>query len=150
MCSKFQSNSINLTLFSAFYQLISGVVYEIVMIVPSSSSLLVLHCLHCHHLQTFFYDYLWKIIVDILQDSERGMLRDDYFSPYIIPVVEHIPWIYKNIPIPPGLRDQVMQILRDRMKAGVYEPSQASYRSLWFCVTKKEVGKVRLVHNLQP
>src|SRR3984957_2910786 len=83
-------------------------------------------------------------------DSERGMLRDDYFSPYIIPVVEHIPWIYKNIPIPPGLRDQVMQILRDRMKAGVYEPSQASYRSPWFCVAKKEVGKVRLVHDLQP
>ena len=83
-------------------------------------------------------------------DSERGMLRDDYFSPYIIPIVEHIPWIYKNIPIPPGLRDQVMQILRDRMKAGVYEPSQASYRSPWFCVAKKEVGKVRLVHDLQP
>ena len=26
--------------------------------------------------------------------SERGMLRDDYFSHYIIPIVEYIPWIY--------------------------------------------------------
>ena len=62
-------------------------------------------------------------------DAERGMLRDDYFSPYIIPVVEHVPWIYPNIPIPHALREQVMQILRDRKAAGVYEPSQASYRS---------------------
>ena len=83
-------------------------------------------------------------------DAERGIMRDDYFSPYIIPVVEHVPWIYKNIPIPPGLREQVMQILRDRKAAGVYEPSQASYRSPWFCVAKKEPGKVRLVHDLQP
>ena len=43
-----------------------------------------------------------------------------------------------------------MQILRDRKAAGVYEPSQASYRSPWFCVAKKEPGKVRLVHDLQP
>ena len=32
MCSKFQSNSMNLTLFSAFYQLVSGRVYKIAMI----------------------------------------------------------------------------------------------------------------------
>ena len=83
-------------------------------------------------------------------DAERGMLRDEYFSPYIIPVVEHVPWIYPNIPIPHALKEQVMQILRDRKAAGVYEPSQASYRSPWFCVAKKEPGKVRLVHDLQP
>ncbi|KZT31053.1 hypothetical protein SISSUDRAFT_960512, partial [Sistotremastrum suecicum HHB10207 ss-3] len=36
------------------------------------------------------------------QDSERGVLREDYFSDYIIPLVDHEPWVEKNIPIPPG------------------------------------------------
>jgi hypothetical protein len=83
-------------------------------------------------------------------DAERGVLRDDYFSPYIIPVVEHVPWEFKNIPIPPGIKDEVIKTLRERMEAGVYEPSQASYRSKWFCVAKKEKGKVRIVHSLEP
>ncbi|TFK60569.1 hypothetical protein BDN72DRAFT_745665, partial [Pluteus cervinus] len=32
---------------------------------------------------------------------------------------------------------------------GVYEPSNASYRSRWFCVAKKN-GKLRIVHSLEP
>src|SRR5262245_6779990 len=32
------------------------------------------------------------------EDYERGTLREDYFSPYIIPTVEHVPWEFKNIP----------------------------------------------------
>jgi hypothetical protein len=43
------------------------------------------------------------------EDAERGTLKDSYFSPYIIPTVPHIPWEYKNIPIAPGLREQVME-----------------------------------------
>jgi len=43
-----------------------------------------------------------------------------------------------------------MQLLRDKIAAGVYEPSQSSYRSPWFCVKKKDSGKVRIVHDLQP
>jgi transposase InsO family protein len=74
---------------------------------------------------------------------------DDYFSPYIIPTVDHIPWTYKNIPIPPGIRNEVVEIIREKIAAGVYEPSQASYRSQWFCVKKKS-GKLRIVHDLQP
>ena len=34
-------------------------------------------------------------------------------------------------------------------RSGVYEPSQSSYRSRWFCVLKKN-GKLRIVHDLQP
>lgn len=33
------------------------------------------------------------------EDSERGTLREDYFTPYIMPVVPHIPWAHGNIPI---------------------------------------------------
>ena len=36
-------------------------------------------------------------------ESERGNFREDYFSPYIIPILPHEPWEYRNIPIPPGI-----------------------------------------------
>ena len=83
------------------------------------------------------------------EETQRGTLREDYFSPYIIPTVDHVPWAYPNIPIPPGIKDSVIQLLKDKIDAGVYEPSQSSYRSRWFCVLKKN-GKIRIVHDLQP
>jgi hypothetical protein len=82
------------------------------------------------------------------QDSERGTLREDYFSPYIYPTVDHVPWEQKNIPIPPGIRDKVITELKKQIDAGVYEPCQSSYRSRWFCVAKKD-GNLRIVHDLQ-
>ena len=98
---------------------------------------------------------LFKHILQIHQDafvfeeSQRGTFREDYFSPYIIPVVPHEPWAFANIPIPPGIREKVIELLREKIQAGVYEPCQSSYRSRWFCVLKKS-GKLRLVHDLQP
>jgi hypothetical protein len=83
------------------------------------------------------------------EDKERGTLKESYFSPYIVPTVAHTPWEYKNIPIPPGLLHKVIEVLKLKIEAGVYEPSQSSYRSRWFCVLKKN-GKLRIVHDLQP
>ena len=82
-------------------------------------------------------------------DEDRGTLSREYFSDYIIPVVPHVPWLEKNIPIPPGIKDRVISILRDKMASGLYEPSQSSYRSKYFCVLKKN-GNLRIVHDLQP
>jgi len=83
------------------------------------------------------------------EDAERGTFKESYFSPYIIPTISHIPWEYKNIPIAPGLREKVMDVLKLKIKAGVYERSSSSYRSHWFVVLKKN-GKLRIVHDLQP
>jgi len=83
------------------------------------------------------------------EERDRGTLRQDYFSDYIMPTVPHTPWEYKNIPIPPGIRDKVIEVLRSKIEAGVYEPSQSSYRGRWFCVLKKN-GSLRIVHDLQP
>ena len=83
------------------------------------------------------------------EDVERGTLKEEYFSPYIIPTVPHQPWEDRNIPIPPGLRDKVIEVLKLKIDAGVYEQSQSSYRSQWF-VTVKKSGKLRIVHDLQP
>ena len=58
-------------------------------------------------------------------EAERGCFRDDYFLPVKIPTIAHTPWILKNIPIPTGLLD----IFKEKIAAGVYKPSDTSYRS---------------------
>lgn len=83
-------------------------------------------------------------------EDEKGKFSEDYFEPVVIPTVEHVPWMLKNIPIPPGIYDQVIEVIRKKIQAGVYEPSNSSYRSRWFCVLKKDGKALRLVHDLQP
>jgi transposase InsO family protein len=83
------------------------------------------------------------------EDMERGTLKESYFSDYVIPTVNHVPWEHRNMPIPPGIVDKVIEVLKLKIDAGVYEPSESSYRSRWFCVVKKN-GKLRIVHDLQP
>jgi len=83
-------------------------------------------------------------------DTERGRFREDFFPPIVIPVVEHKPWVYRNIPIPSGIYDQVCDLVRKKIDAGVYEPSNSSYRSRWFTVAKKDGKSLRIVHSLEP
>ena len=82
-------------------------------------------------------------------EYERGTFRRDYFSDYVIPTIEHKPWTEKNILIAQSHKDEVMRLLKEKVKAGVYERAHTSYRSKWFYVMKKD-GGLRLVHDLQP
>ncbi|KDR65752.1 hypothetical protein GALMADRAFT_20266, partial [Galerina marginata CBS 339.88] len=59
------------------------------------------------------------------EDSERGTFREDFFPPVVIPTVEHTPWVYKNIPIPPGLYDEVCRIIKSKRDSGVYQASNS-------------------------
>ena len=83
-------------------------------------------------------------------EDEKGKFSEEYFEPIVIPTIEHVPWALKNIPIPPGIYNQVISVIKDKIRAGVYEPSNSSYRSRWFCVPKKDKKSLRLVHDLQP
>lgn len=83
-------------------------------------------------------------------DEERGSFRTDFFHPIEIPTVEHTPWVLKNMKIAPGLYDKVCQEVKRKLDAGVYEPSNSSYRSRWFCVLKKDGESLRIVHSLEP
>ena len=56
----------------------------------------------------------------------------------------------RNIPIPPAIQQDAIQIIKDRIASGVYEPLTAAYRSCWFCVVKQDGKSLRLVHDLQP
>ena len=81
-------------------------------------------------------------------EDERGTFRKDYFSDYVMPTVDHHPWTEKNIPLPNGYYDEIIQLLKDKIRAGVYERANTAYRSRWFWVAKKD-GGIRIVHDLQ-
>src|SRR6266850_1860688 len=56
-------------------------------------------------------------------DIEHGKFKEEYFPPVEIPTVPHEPWIQKNIPIPPGIYEDICEQIRTKIQAGVYEPS---------------------------
>jgi hypothetical protein len=84
------------------------------------------------------------------ETSERGHFREDFFPPIDIPVIPHKPWVQRNIPIPPGLHEELCRLVKDKIDAGVFEPSNSSYRSRWFCVVKKDGKSLRIVQSLEP
>lgn len=97
-----------------------------------------------HHFMMLHQDaFAWN-------DTERGHFREDFFPPIEIPVVPHKPWVQKNIPIPPGIYEEVCAALQKKIDAGVFEPSNSSYRSRWFCVVKKDGKSLRIVQSLEP
>jgi hypothetical protein len=83
-------------------------------------------------------------------DPERGQFRQDFFPPVEIPTVQHKPWTQRNSPIPPSIYDEVCRQIKRKLDAGVYKPSNSSYRSRWFCVAKKDGKSLRIVHSLEP
>jgi hypothetical protein len=50
----------------------------------------------------------------------------------------------------PTIQQDMIQIIKDWIASGVYEPSTTAYRSRWFCVLKGDRKSLRLVHDLRP
>jgi hypothetical protein len=108
-------------------------------------------------------DFLWPAERDLMHnfikshdtsfawnEDEKGSFRTDLFPPVDIPVIPHTPWVERNFPIPPGLYKEVCSIVQKKIAAGIYEPSNSSYQSRWFCVLKKDGKALRPVHSLEP
>lgn len=79
--------------------------------------------------------------------DELGKIREEIAPPYVIKTRQHKAWQAKNIPIPAPLRDRVIKILQDRIKAGILEESHSPYRNAWFVVEKKN-GGLRLINSV--
>ena len=102
-------------------------------------------CLMQEHLEAMNinkYGFLWpeeeRLAQHILKTNEQALawteaehrrFRDEYFDPVKIPTIAHTLWVHKNIPIPTGIMDEVIDLFKRKVAAGVYEPSDASYRS---------------------
>src|SRR5271155_5304157 len=84
------------------------------------------------------------------ETAERGHFREDFFPLIDIPVIPHTPWVQRNIQIPPGLYKEICRLVKDKIDAGVFEPSNSSYRSRWFVVVKKDGKSLRIVQSLEP
>ena len=82
-------------------------------------------------------------------ELEKGRFCDDYLDPVVIPTIKHTPWVHHQPPIPPGIREEVIKLIKSKIVSRVYEPSNSSYQSRWFCVIKKN-GSIRIIHDLQP
>ena len=82
-------------------------------------------------------------------EDKKGKFSSKYFNLVVIPTVEHIPWSLKNISIPPGIFIYIVDIIKGKMAARVYEPSNLSYQLCWFCVLKKDRKLLHLIHDLQ-
>ena len=82
--------------------------------------------------------------------SEQGHFREDFFPPIDIPVIPHKPWVQRNMPISPGMYDKLCKHVKQKLDAGVFEPSNSSYWSRWFCVVKKNGELLHIVQSLEP
>ncbi|KAG2066411.1 hypothetical protein BDR04DRAFT_1130025 [Suillus decipiens] len=87
-------------------------------------------------LGVFQNSFLWpeeqKLVAHILSlnelalawdETEKGRFRNDYFPPVIIPTIEHTPWVHCQPPIPPGIRDEVISLIKSKIASGIYKPS---------------------------
>ncbi|KAG0140615.1 hypothetical protein CROQUDRAFT_22836, partial [Cronartium quercuum f. sp. fusiforme G11] len=99
-----------------------------------------------------------KLMLDVIvkrekaiafDESERGVLKHSWGLPYIIPVIDHQPWQKRPIPIPKPIREDYIELVRERLRNGLYEKSTSSYSSPVFCVLKQDGKKLRVVHDLQ-
>ena len=64
--------------------------------------------------------------------TECGCLNERYFPPVKSPTIPHTPRVSQDIPIPPSMWADTIQIMTDRIASGIYEPSAAAcytYRS---------------------
>jgi hypothetical protein len=64
--------------------------------------------------------------------------------------VEHETWVERSIPIPRGQLEEFCKVIKKKIDAGMYEPSNASYRSKFFGMVKKDGKSICLVHALEP
>ena len=68
--------------------------------------------------------------------AEQGLLKHSYGLPYVIPVINHKPWQKKPIPIPAAIKDEYVELVRERIMPKLYKQSTLSYSSPVFCVKK--------------
>jgi hypothetical protein len=68
--------------------------------------------------------------LSIVGGRGKGEFQQDFFPPVCILTVPHTPWVYKNIPILPGLHNELIKS--------------------WFCIIKHDGSSLHVVYDLHP
>ncbi|KAL3692893.1 hypothetical protein R1sor_006544 [Riccia sorocarpa] len=83
------------------------------------------------------------------ESHEIGCVDPSIVSPMIIFTVPHAPWDLRPIPVPRAHLPKLVELLKEKMKMKILEPSVAPYSSRWFTVPKKN-GSLRFIQDMQP
>lgn len=78
--------------------------------------------------------------------SEIGRVKEEVAPPQKIRTVPHEAWQVANFSTPRALLPVVIEMLKERMRVGIYEYCSGPYRNPWFLVKKQSAGKYRLVN----
>ena len=81
--------------------------------------------------------------------DEIGCVQPNVVAPMVIFTVPHAPWDLKPIPVPRALLPKLVEMLKEKRKMGILEPSMAPYSNRWFTVPKKS-GALRFIQDMQP
>ena len=81
--------------------------------------------------------------------EEIGCVDPTVVEPMVIFTVPHVPWNLKPIPVPRAHIPKLMELLKQKVKMGILEPSRAPYLNRWFTVPKKN-GSLRFIQDMQP
>ena len=75
--------------------------------------------------------------------DEIGCVQPSVVAPMVIFTVPHVPWDLKPIPVPRALLPKLVELLKEKARMGILEPSMAPYSNRWFTVPKKS-GALRV------
>ncbi len=81
--------------------------------------------------------------------AEIGCVQPSIIAPMVIFTVPHVPWDLKPIPVPRAQLPKLVELLKEKVKMGILEPSMAPYSNRWFTVPKKN-GALRFIQDMQP
>ena len=80
--------------------------------------------------------------------DEIGCVHPSVVAPMVIFTVPHVPWDLKPIPVPQALLPKLVDLLKEKVRMGILEPSMAPYSNRWFTVPKKS-GALRFIQDMQ-
>ena len=83
------------------------------------------------------------------ESHEIGCVDPSVVAPMVIFTITHTPWSLRPIPVPKTHLPKLVELLNEKIKMGILEPSIAPYSNRWFTVPKKN-GTLRFIQDMQP
>lgn len=83
------------------------------------------------------------------EPHEIGCVDPSVVAPMVIFTISHTPWNLRPIPVPKAHLPKLVELLNEKIKMGILEPSIAPYSNRWFTVPKKN-GALRFIQDMQP
>ncbi|KAI9309861.1 hypothetical protein BDR26DRAFT_996488 [Obelidium mucronatum] len=81
--------------------------------------------------------------------KERGRIKPEFCEPIRINTVPHKAWKFRPRKIPYAQLQQLIDMLKEKLDAGILEPCFGPYAASFFVVPKKD-GTIRFIQDLQP